>query len=79
MNSITVYCSSSTRIDSAHHDAAHRVGERMAREGITLVYGGGRIGLMGEVGRTVRAGGGQPKASSPLLLSKEQGDRTATS
>ena len=76
MKSITVYCSSSTRIDPAHHEAAQRVGERMAKEGITLVYGGGRIGLMGEVGRAVRAGGGRTEGIiTSFLLSKEQGDQ----
>jgi uncharacterized protein (TIGR00730 family) len=76
MKSITVYCSSSTRIDPAHHEAARRVGDRMAREDITLVYGGGRIGLMGEVGRAVRAGGGRTEGIiTSFLLSKEQGDQ----
>ena len=76
MKSITVYCSSSTRIDPAHHEAAQRVGKRMAKEGITLVYGGGRIGLMGEVGRAVRGGGGRTEGIiTSFLLSKEQGDQ----
>ena len=76
MKSITVYCSSSTRIDSAHHDAARQIGERMAQEQLTLVYGGGRIGLMGEVGRAVRAGGGRTEGIiTTFLLSKEQGDQ----
>jgi hypothetical protein len=75
MNSITLYCSSSTRIDSAYHDAARAIGIRIAAEGLTLVYGGGRIGLMGEIGRAVREGGGRTEGIiTSFLLSKEQGD-----
>lgn len=76
MNSITVYCSSSTRIDPIHNAVARTVGARIADEQLTLVYGGGRIGLMGEIGRAVRDGGGRTEGIiTTFLLSKEQGDQ----
>jgi uncharacterized protein (TIGR00730 family) len=54
----SVYCSSSNRIDPAHFQVATTLGTRMAREGISLVYGGGHVGLMGTTANAVRAGGG---------------------
>ncbi len=53
MNSLTVYCSSSTRLDPDFHEPAKIVGRELAQRGITLVYGGGGIGLMGELARTI--------------------------
>ncbi len=58
MKSLTVYCSSSTRLDPDFHEPAKIVGRELARRGITLVYGGGGIGLMGEVARTIHEHGG---------------------
>ncbi len=59
MNAITVYCSSSTRLDPSFHAPARIVGAEFARRDITLVYGGGGIGLMGDVARTARANDGK--------------------
>ena len=52
MNFLTVYCGSSTSLDSVFHDAAVSVGEHIAKNKLSLVYGGGSIGLMGTVART---------------------------
>ncbi len=58
MPAITVYCSSSTFLDPDFHEPAIEVGRELARRGITLVYGGGSVGLMGEIARACRSGGG---------------------
>ena len=44
---VTVYASSSDRIDPAHAVVAEELGLRIARQGWDLVWGGGRFGLMG--------------------------------
>jgi len=59
MKSITVYCASSTSLDQEYHDAAEQIGKEIASRGLTLVYGGGRIGLMGEVAMTAAANGAE--------------------
>lgn len=55
---ICVYCGSAAPSDE-YVALADTLGERMATRGDTLVYGGGRVGLMGELARAVKAGGGQ--------------------
>lgn len=55
---VTVYASSSERIDRAHFDVAEELGRRLAERGHTLVFGGGRYGLMGAVSRGARGRGG---------------------
>ena len=55
---ICVYCSSSSVLAAEYRTAARLCGEALARRGHALVYGGGNIGLMGDVARAVRAGGG---------------------
>lgn len=59
MPSLTVYCSSSTHLDPDFHAVAKIVGEQFAARGITLIYGGGGVGLMGEIARTCHAHGGR--------------------
>ena len=59
MKSLTVYCASSTHLDPDFHAPATLVGAELARRGITLVYGGGCVGLMGEIARAARAQGGR--------------------
>ncbi len=58
LGSLCVYCGSSTGADPAHGEAARRLGELMAERGVRLIFGGGRIGLMGALADAVLAGGG---------------------
>ena len=52
--------------------AARTLGMSMANAGIGLVYGGGSIGLMGEVARTVIAHGGDVTGIIPEFLVKRE-------
>lgn len=49
MKRIAVFCGSNRGVRPAYSEAAARLGELLAREKIELVYGGGRVGLMGVV------------------------------
>jgi uncharacterized protein (TIGR00730 family) len=57
--SICVFCGSSHGADPVYTEAAREFGTRMVEAGFDLVFGGGGVGLMGEVAMSVsRAGGG---------------------
>ncbi|MHC5114623.1 MAG: LOG family protein [Planctomycetota bacterium] len=75
MKSITVYCAASRRLDQAFHDVAEQVGAEIARRGLQLVYGGGSVGLMGEVARAARAAGARTVGIiTHTLVTMEQAD-----
>lgn len=50
---ICVYSSSSNLVDKIYFDTAYRLGEAMARNGDTLIFGGGMVGLMGATASAV--------------------------
>jgi uncharacterized protein (TIGR00730 family) len=56
---LCVYCGSAGAVDPRYREAARELGERLAAAGIELVFGGGRIGLMGITADAVLAGGGR--------------------
>ena len=68
MNRLAVYCGSSPGADPAFADAARALGVEMARRGIGLVYGGGRLGLMGIVADAVLDSGGEAYGVIPQAL-----------
>jgi uncharacterized protein (TIGR00730 family) len=59
MKSICVYCGSASQANPKYFLAARRMGETLATAGLTLVYGGGRTGLMGALADSVLDHGGQ--------------------
>jgi uncharacterized protein (TIGR00730 family) len=59
MRRICVFCGSSPGNDPAYAALAHSVGEGLARRGIVVVYGGGRVGLMGVVADSALDAGGE--------------------
>ena len=68
VRSLCVYCGSSGRGRDSHHEAAQRLGRLMAEAGVRLVYGGGRIGLMGLIADAVLQGGGEVVGIIPRFL-----------
>jgi uncharacterized protein (TIGR00730 family) len=72
MKRICVFCGSNNGTDSIYPETAGRVGEFLVRNNIGLVYGGGRIGLMGKVADTVIAGGGNAVGVIPEALATRE-------
>ena len=56
--SVCVFCSSAGGLNEVHRQAARDLGAELAERGHRLVYGGGNVGLMGEVARSVHEHGG---------------------
>ena len=72
LNNICVYCGSGSGRSPVYLQAAHTVGRAMADRGIGLVYGGGSLGLMGEVARGVLGAGGRVTGIIPQFLSNKE-------
>jgi uncharacterized protein (TIGR00730 family) len=68
MKSLCVYCASSDRLDPKYYEAAGRIGRGIAERGWTLVYGGGKAGLMGAVARATKAAGGRVVGVIPEFM-----------
>ena len=68
MKSICVYCGSNAGSKPIYAERAAALGQRIAGEGLTLVYGGGNVGLMGIVADAVLAAGGQVTGVIPEQL-----------
>ena len=68
MRSLCVFCGSSTGHERAYVEAARTLGRMLAESGIRLVFGGGRVGLMGEVADAALAAGGEAVGVIPNSL-----------
>lgn len=74
VKSICIYCGAATGVRPAYAEAARELGRHMAEAGIRLVYGGGKVGLMGIIADAVLAHGGQVIGIIPkALMEKEVG------
>lgn len=72
MKSVAVYCGSAHGDNPAFTSAARALGEEIARRGISLVYGGGKVGLMGEVATAVLNAGGTATGVIPHQLADKE-------
>lgn len=79
IRALCVYCGSSNRGPAAHRAAAQAFGSEMARRGIRLIYGGGRIGVMGALADAVLAGGGAVTGIIPDFLMRHEVGHTGVS
>jgi len=72
MKSVDIYCGASAGTNDLYRQQADAMGQELAQRGLTLVYGGGRVGLMGAVADSVLRHGGQALGVIPdFLASKE--------
>ena len=65
---LCVYCGSSDAVADRYQEAASELGARLAAAGIDLVYGGGRVGLMGLLADAALAAGGKVTGVIPRRL-----------
>ena len=76
---VCVFCGSNSGSDQVYVEAARDLGRLFAREGIALVYGGGSVGLMGELADAVLSSGGEVIGVIPhALWAREVGHRGLT-
>jgi uncharacterized protein (TIGR00730 family) len=68
IRSLCVYCGSAGAVAAQYRDAASELGAHLAQAGIALVYGGGRIGLMGLLADAALAGEGKVTGIIPSHL-----------
>ena len=72
MRRICVFCGSNVGERSAFRQAARRLGSTLADRGIGVVYGGGRVGLMGELADAARSCGGEVIGVIPEALHEKE-------
>lgn len=77
--SLCVFCGSRFGADPSARDVAVRMGELLAREHVTLVYGGGGVGLMGLVANAALKRGGRVVGIIPRFLLKREAGHPALS
>lgn len=79
MKRIAVYCGSATPEDPRYIELAREVGRTLATRGIGVVYGGGKLGLMGAVADSALDAGGEVIGVIPeALVNSEVAHRGCT-
>src|SRR5262249_22525908 len=78
-SSVCVFCGARFGADPANRDLAANLGELLARARITLVYGGGGVGLMGVMANAALGAGGQVVGVVPRFLLKGEAGHPALS
>jgi uncharacterized protein (TIGR00730 family) len=68
MNRVTVFCGSSFGTDKIYQEQAYLAGKTLARQGVGLVYGGAKVGLMGAVADGAMENGGEVIGVLPRFL-----------
>jgi uncharacterized protein (TIGR00730 family) len=71
-SALCVFCGSNSGVDPAHAESARRLGHLLADRGITVVYGGGRVGLMGALADAALAAGGSVVGVIPEALRRRE-------
>ena len=72
LKQVCVYCGSGAGEDPAYAESARTLGRALAQARIRLVYGGGSVGLMGIIARTVLDAGGEVTGIIPRFLENRE-------
>lgn len=72
MKSVCIFCGSNPGNDEVYGTGARAMGAEVARRGLTLVYGGGAVGLMGVVANAALAAGGKVHGIIPRALREKE-------
>jgi len=72
MKSVAIYCGANAGASDIYQQQAHEMGRVLAERDLTLVYGGGRVGLMGAVADSVLQHGGRAVGVIPDFLADKE-------
>lgn len=72
MKSVCVFCASSVGNEPVYSEVASKLATVVAERGIRLVYGGGRVGLMGVLADATLAAGGEVVGVIPVSLQERE-------
>ena len=72
MKRISVFCGSSPGIDKEYTIVAKELGQALVKNGLGLVFGGGAVGLMGVIARSVMEKGGEVVGVIPEAMVKKE-------
>ncbi|TXC81857.1 TIGR00730 family Rossman fold protein [Metabacillus litoralis] len=72
MKRISVFCGSSTGASPLYSESAKQLGTQLAKEGLTLVYGGSKVGIMGVVANAALQAGGEVIGVIPKMLMERE-------
>ncbi len=72
MKRICVFCGSSPGAVPEYKEAAQQLGRTLVDKNIGLVFGGGRVGMMGAIAQTVMQGGGEVIGIIPKALAERE-------
>ncbi|CAO3672886.1 unnamed protein product [Rhizopus stolonifer] len=79
IKSVCVFCASSMGADPIYGQEAEKLGKLLAENNIRLVYGGGSVGLMGTVAKSVLEHGGQALGVVPEVFYKHGSEQLSES
>ena len=69
IKSLTIFCSSSNLLDQKYYNLAEQIGKFLSNNKISIVYGGGKVGMMGKLSHSAINSGGEVIGIIPKFLS----------
>jgi hypothetical protein len=76
MQTICVYCASSSQVKPSYFDATARLGRILAEANLSVVYGGGSMGLMGQLANSILEAGGKITGVIPRFMCEVEWNHT---
>tara|TARA_Y100000590_G_C15659122_1_gene991855 strand:- start:689 stop:1228 length:540 start_codon:yes stop_codon:yes gene_type:complete len=72
IKSLTIYCSSSILLDEKYYVLSRKIGQFLAKKNITVIYGGGKVGMMGEISKSTMESNGKIIGIIPKFLDSKE-------
>ena len=69
LKSLTIFCSSSNLLDQKYYNLAEQIGKFLSNSKISIIYGGGKVGMMGKLSHSAINSGGKVIGIIPKFLS----------
>ena len=72
IKSLTIYCSSSNLLSQDYYDLSNKIGDFLAKKRIKIIYGGGKVGMMGKISKSAINSGGKVIGIIPEFLNSRE-------